>query len=102
MSSHRFYLPPDRCAGKVLQLVGREAHHALDVLRLKSDETVTVLDGAGNEFVCVIEKAAHASVSLRVTQKNSIPAPPCSITLLQAIPKGKIIEDIIQKAVELG
>ncbi|MGH7990382.1 MAG: RsmE family RNA methyltransferase, partial [Limisphaerales bacterium] len=29
-------------------------------------------------------------------------APPCSITLLVGIPKGKIIESIIQKSVELG
>ena len=39
---------------------------------------------------------------MRVTKKNFVPAPPCSITLFQAVPKGKIIESIIQKAVELG
>jgi 16S rRNA (uracil1498-N3)-methyltransferase len=37
-----------------------------------------------------------------VSLKNFIPALPCSITLLQAMPKGKIIESIIQKSVELG
>jgi len=37
-----------------------------------------------------------------VTKKNSIPPLPCRITLLQALPKGKIIESIIQKSVELG
>ena len=41
-------------------------------------------------------------VELRVTKKKSIPPPPCLITLLQALPKGKIIEGIIQKSVELG
>ena len=99
---HRFYLPPERCAGNALRLDGREAHHALHVLRLKRDERVTVLDGAGNEFLCTVENAAKDSLTLAVSEKKSTPAPPCSITLLVAVPKGKIIEGIIQKAVELG
>src|SRR4029077_14709073 len=33
---------------------------------------------------------------------KSAPVPPCSITLLVAVPKGKIIESVIQKSVELG
>src|SRR5213078_1517496 len=41
-------------------------------------------------------------VKLAVTQKISAPPLPCQITLLQAVPKGKIIESIIQKATELG
>jgi 16S rRNA (uracil1498-N3)-methyltransferase len=99
---HRFYLPPDRCAGHTLQLDGREAHHALRVLRLKQGEAITVLDGAGHEFFCTVENSARNSLSLRVIKKTMTPAPPCFITLLQALPKGKIIESIIQKAVELG
>jgi 16S rRNA (uracil1498-N3)-methyltransferase len=37
-----------------------------------------------------------------VREVNSTPAPPCPLTLLVAVPKAKIIEDIIQKGVELG
>jgi 16S rRNA (uracil1498-N3)-methyltransferase len=99
---HRFYLPPEKCRGNSLRLDGREAHHALHVLRLKRDDHVTVLDGAGNEFSCVVENVAKDSLTLTVKEKKSTPAPPCTITLLVAIPKGKIIESIIQKAVELG
>ena len=99
---HRFYLPPERCAGNALRLDGREAHHALHVLRLKRSETVTVLNGAGNEFSCDVEGTAKDSVTLAVTDKKSTPPLPCAITLLQAVPKGKIIESIIQKSVELG
>ncbi|MEI9864558.1 MAG: RsmE family RNA methyltransferase [Limisphaerales bacterium] len=99
---HRFYLPPERCAGNTFTLDGREAHHALHVLRLQRGESVTVLDGIGNEFLCAVENSSRSILSLKVSQKNSLPAPPCSITLFQAVPKGKIIEGIIQKAVELG
>jgi 16S rRNA (uracil1498-N3)-methyltransferase len=99
---HRFYLPPEHCAGNPLRLDGREAHHALHVLRLKRGELVTVLDGVGNEFMCAVEDCGRNVVTLSVSLKNFVPAPPCSITLLQAVPKGKIIESIIQKSVELG
>jgi len=99
---HRFYLPPERCAGNALRLDGHEAYHALHVLRVKRNEPVVVLDGAGHEFFCELENSSRDMVELRVTKKNSVPPPPCLITLLQALPKGKIIEGIIQKSVELG
>jgi len=99
---HRFYLPPERCADAILRLDGREAHHALHVLRLKRGEPITVLDGVGNEFLCAVKDGSRDAVTLSVSLKNFTPPLPCSITLLQAVPRGKIIESIIQKAVELG
>jgi 16S rRNA (uracil1498-N3)-methyltransferase len=99
---HRFYLPPERCVGNTLRLDGREAHHALHVLRLKRGDAVTVLDGAGREFFCSVENTTRDSLALVVNETKSTPPLPCAITLLQAVPKGKIIESIIQKSVELG
>jgi 16S rRNA (uracil1498-N3)-methyltransferase len=95
-------MPPKNCAGNSLRLDSREAHHALKVLRVKYGELVAVLDGIGNEFLCTVEDCSRNVVTLSVSLKNFIPPPPCSITLLQALPKGKIIESIIQKSVELG
>lgn len=99
---HRFYLPPERCTGTALRLDEREAHHALHVLRVKRGEPVVVLDGVGHEFLCEIANCSPKNVTLSVKQKNVVPPPRCPITLLQAVPKGKIIESIIQKSVELG
>jgi len=102
MAAHRFYIAPENCRGDLLPLEAREAHHALRVLRLKPGDEAVALNGAGGEFFCKVEDAARGSLSLRVTGKNFIPAPPCAITLLVGIPKGKIIESILQKSVELG
>ena len=99
---HRFYLPPDHCRGNALRLDGGEARHALRVVRLKHTELATVLDGVGNSFLCNIESVARGIVHMAVTLKNFTPPPPCPVTLLVAVPKGKIIEDVIQKSVELG
>lgn len=99
---HRFYLPPEECKTGPLTLAGREAHHALRVLRLRRGERVTVLDGAGDEFACEVESFDRDKVHLAILeQKRAVPLP-CQITLLQALPKAKLIESIIQKATELG
>jgi len=99
---HRFYLPPDQSLGPTLFLTGREAHHASHVLRLRRGQRVVVLDGVGHEFFCDVGASDRDKIELTVVTTQSHPPSPCQLTLLQAIPKGKLIESIIQKATELG
>jgi 16S rRNA (uracil1498-N3)-methyltransferase len=99
---HRFYLPPLRCQGPTLTLTGAEAHHAADVLRIKIGGQVAILDGAGHEFLCAVRTVNRKAVTLEVGQTHFSPAPSCRVTLVQAVPKGKLLETIIQKATELG
>jgi 16S rRNA (uracil1498-N3)-methyltransferase len=99
---HRFYLPPDKCNDVSLLLSGREAHHAQHVLRLRNEERVIVLNGAGGEFLCTVTECHRDRVQLNIERKSFIPPLPCQITLLQAVPRGKIFENIVQKATELG
>lgn len=98
----RFYLSPEHSQTSVLTLTGREAHHAVHVLRLALGERVMVLNGAGQELRCEVLSVGRDTVQLAVRERNHLPPLPCQITLLQAIPKAKLIEDIIEKAVELG
>lgn len=98
---HRFYLPKAK-PGDLLTLPDREAHHAANVLRVRRGETVTVLNGIGGEFICTVEDVSKRNVNLGIRESRQVPAPPCQVTLLQAVPKGKLIETIIQKATELG
>jgi 16S rRNA (uracil1498-N3)-methyltransferase len=99
---HRFYLPPAECQNNLLTLSGREAHHAVNVLRLRAHERVVVLNGVGDEFLCETCEASRQAVTLNVLRKHTIATPPFQVTLAQAITKGKSMETIIQKATELG
>ncbi len=99
---HRFYLPPEFCRGKTLVFGERESHHAAQVLRVQKGEKVTVLDGAGGELLCSVTEVSKRSVHTEIIERKFIEALPFQITLLQAIPKAKLIESIIQKATELG
>lgn len=85
-----------------MRLDGREAHHALRVLRLKEGDEALVLDGAGSEIFCEVTGEGRDWLSLAVKKRNFVPPPPCAISLFVGIPRGKIIESIIQKSVELG
>jgi len=99
---HRFYLPPEQCQSSNLVLSESDAHHGLHVLRLRPDERVAVLDGEGHEFHCKVGAMDRHGVSLAVLQKNFIPPLPHQLTLVQAIPRGKTMDSIVQKATELG
>ena len=99
---HRFYLPPEVCRGPVVTLTGREAHHASQVLRVRTGERVTVLNGVGGVFFCDVARSGKSNLELAIVEESAVPRLPCAITLLQGVPKGKLIENIIQKATELG
>ncbi len=99
---HRFYLPPAECRQQLLTLSKREAHHALNVLRIRPGERVAVLNGAGEEMLCEVLEAAHGAVTLKVVQTHALARLPYKVTLLQALTKGKTMEQIVQRATELG
>lgn len=99
---HRFFLPPEKCRDNSAILSERETHHALHVLRIRAGERLVVLDGAGHELLCEAQKPERDQMKLAIVQRNAVPPLPFQVTLLQAIPKGKVMENIVQKATELG
>jgi len=99
---HRFFLPPDQLKSAAPILADSEAHHFLNVLRGKTSDRLTVFDGAGHECLCVASKIEKHKVTLQIQQRNTIPPLSYRLTLAQAIPKGRNMDFILQKATELG
>ena len=99
---HRFYIVPDNWNPDALVLGGAEAHHARDVLRLQPGGRVVVFNGRGHEITAEIAKVTRGEILLRKMHEARVPPLPCRITLAQAIPKGKNMDLIVQKAVEIG
>ena len=98
---HRFYMPPQKVIEGELTLDGRESHHAAAVLRIHKGERVAVLDGNGTEYMCEAVGIDKNATRLAVRQHNKIAPLPYSITLLQAMTKGRSMDFVIQKATEL-
>jgi 16S rRNA (uracil1498-N3)-methyltransferase len=99
---HRFFLPPADFVQDRPTLSSAESHHATQVLRLGAGDKIAVFDGDGHEGTAVIEEADARAVVLSLRARQTTPPLACEITLVQAIPKGKNMELILQKAVELG
>jgi 16S rRNA (uracil1498-N3)-methyltransferase len=99
---HRFYIPPEAWNLDALTLDDAETHHAIDVLRMNPGDKAVVFNGRGVEATVEIAAVTRKSVTLRkLLHAKSAPIG-CAITLAQAVPKGKAMDLIVQKAVELG
>lgn len=100
--AHRFYLPPESWNPQAPALTGAEAHHAADVVRVREGEAVVVFDGRGNEQAAKVAAIGRDRVDLTPGPVAKSPPLRCRISLGQAIPKGKNMDLIVQKATELG
>jgi 16S rRNA (uracil1498-N3)-methyltransferase len=97
----RFFLPSDSW-GEVAWLTGDEAKHLSQVLRIRAGDAVSVFDGQGRRARATVREVARDRVCLELGAATFIA--PCGpeMLLALAIPKGKKMDLVVQKAVELG
>jgi 16S rRNA (uracil1498-N3)-methyltransferase len=97
---HRFHLSPENWESATLD--EQESHHCLHVLRLSVGDRCTLFDGAGREGRAVLAAVEGGKAVFKISESVTFSSPRCAITLAQAVPKGKNMDLIVQKAVELG
>ena len=102
MTVHRFHIPPHLWNPDHLALDEAESHHCAEVLRLRQGDRVVVFNGAGTEVTAEISLLSKREVGLRALITHTTPPPAAVLTLAQAVPKGKNMDLVIQKATELG
>lgn len=85
-------------------LRGREARHALKVLRLKKGDEIIVFDGEGKEYLAVIEAASPTSVKLKILEETNVKrdSPLTTILYMGITNKLQKFELALQKVTELG
>ena len=99
---HRFYVAPENWDPREVTLRGSEAHHARDVLRMQAGDKLVLFNGKGRELTAEIANVADHEIRLRKLHESESAPLRCRIVLGQAIPKGKNMDLIVQKAVEIG
>lgn len=99
---HRFYIRPENWDPDSPILIEAEAHHARHVLRLKAGEKAVLFNGRGRALTAEAIEVGRQQIRFRKLHETETPPLRCRITLGQAIPKGKNMDLIVQKAVELG
>lgn len=97
-------LPGGVPVGASFALPARVSHYLGEVLRMKPGEAVELFDGSGRVVRAKILDADAGAMQVQVLEDRVELAreSPCDITLVQAIPKGKKFDLVLEKATELG
>lgn len=99
----RFYVPDALATGESVALPDEEAVHASRVLRLGAGAAVRIFNGLGEEFDATIVDAARDKVTVTVGERReATPEPRLGVTLVQAVPKGDKMDEVVRDAVMLG
>lgn len=102
MTLHRFYIESSNWDPLMLSLDEAESRHASEVLRLREGDLVSVFNGRGHEIHARIAKQTRRTTVLTAESHHHTEAPAVPLLLAQAIPKGKNMDLVLQKATELG
>lgn len=101
MHTYRFFLPAESLKQSTVKLTGADAHHALNVLKLKAGDSIIIFDGIETEYIARISSSKHNELilsDLKESRRHKIQKP--VIELYAAlVPK---FDDIVQAATELG
>lgn len=85
--------------GRTLVLPRDEAHHIKNVLRGKSGDVFEIADATQNLFIARLEDGDEASIVEKLQGSREKWA---EVALYQAVPKGKHMDLVIEKATEIG
>lgn len=92
--------------GTPVELDEQEGYHAVRVLRLKTGESVELLDGDGNSIQAVLEIQGKRVLAHFQSQQSprprSLAMELVPATLVIGVLKGEAMEWVIEKAVEIG
>lgn len=99
---HRAYAEKADIRDGIAHIRGDEAKHMKNVLRMQPGETFVVFDGTGVDYLCrALSVGAEVEAEIVSSERNTT-EPNIRVSLYQAYPKAAKMEDIVQKAVELG
>lgn len=100
----RFYAPLENFYGQNVTLDEAETRHLRDVLRLAAGEEISVFDGEGREFKCVVKTIEKKSSILSLVEEVKPASPESDLELAVAatVLPGDKYDLVLQKAVELG
>ena len=98
----RIHLPQPLQAGQALSLPPGPSRH-LQVLRLQPGDAVTLFNGEGGEWAARVTAMGRSVVDLSVEAHDPVQREAdCAVTLAVGMPANDRMDDLIEKATELG
>ena len=102
MAGFHCYHPHPIVVGGTLELSSTESHHLVAVLRVRTGAVVTLFDGSGCSWEGTLQQADKRNATVAIVSENEPQKPSYELGLAQALPKGKLMESIVRRAVEIG
>ena len=99
---YRLWVATDLAVGTRLPLEREQANYLLNVLRLKTDDTVLVFNGRDGEWLAAITGEGRKAASLGLVRQVRAQSPAPDLHYLFAPLKHARLDYIAQKAVEMG
>lgn len=99
---HRCYVNPEGWQDDIIIPTPDEKHHLLDVVRAGAGDIVEVFDGRGRSAQVKLAKNYGEDVLCIIPGTAQIQKANTEIILIVALPKGKRMDLIVEKATELG
>lgn len=98
-----FYIDQNEVRGDELYPDAEVAHHIIDVLRMRVGETLRFSDHEAHYYEGIIAEMTKKTLRVTVTKVTPIDdEPQTEVTLIQCLPRGEKMEQVLQKATELG
>jgi 16S rRNA (uracil1498-N3)-methyltransferase len=98
-----FFIQSSQISGRVLNLTGPLVKHIGGALRNQPGDRILVIDEHRMGYLVQLVRVTRKQIVANVLEERSqAPRSPLSITLAQAILKGKKMDWVLQKATELG
>lgn len=102
MSRARFFVSGVHDRGETVRIDAGDAHHIVDVLRLRSGDRIDVVDSAARTFVAELVRDDSGLAARLVEQREPALPRGMRIDVAQALPKGSKMDAVVEKATELG
>jgi 16S rRNA (uracil1498-N3)-methyltransferase len=99
----RYFISAEQVTESVCTVEGQDAHHIMNVIRLKEGDTIICCTDQGQTYLVTLTELGSTKVTGRivrqVVEEHELPV---RVTLAQGLPKGDKFEWVLQKGVELG
>lgn len=97
----RLHAPIEFAVGALAELDPAAAHH-VRVLRLREGDEIRLFDGRGLECDAALEQITDFRVTCRISRIEARARPMGRVVLIQALPKGSKLDEIVRMATEAG
>lgn len=98
----RFFIEPGSRVGQVATLDREETHHCLRVLRLRSGESVELIDGEGGLYRGTLSVSGRRVDVHQVVKVAEEGEPEWPLLVFQGDLKGKKMDEVVLRCTELG